>query len=50
MEKLRIAMVGIGDIAKKAYLPVMATREGISPIICTRNKETLESLKNSYRI
>jgi len=50
MEKLRIAMVGIGDIAKKAYLPVMTSREGISPIICTRNKETLESLKNSYRI
>jgi len=50
MEKLRIAMVGIGDIARKAYLPVVASREDVSPIICTRNTETLDSLIRSHRI
>lgn len=28
---MRVMMVGIGDIAQKAYLPVLATRDDIEP-------------------
>ncbi len=47
---MRIAMVGLGDIARKAYLPVVATHGDISPIICTRNSEVLKHVKRQYRI
>lgn len=50
MKKLRIALVGLGDIAKKAYLPIVANHSDISPILCTRNKDTLIELGEKYRI
>lgn len=47
---MRIAMIGLGDIATKAYLPVVATHSGVTPILCTRNPETLARLGGQYRI
>ncbi|WP_028784437.1 Gfo/Idh/MocA family protein [Thalassobacillus devorans] len=47
---MKIGIVGLGDIAKKAYLPVLSEKEGIELILCTRNKETLEQLCAKYRI
>lgn len=50
MPKLRIAMVGLGDIAKKAYLPIIASHPAISPMLCTRNSQVLSELQQAYRI
>ncbi|MBW8351210.1 Gfo/Idh/MocA family oxidoreductase [Bacillus sp. IITD106] len=48
--KMKIGMVGIGDIAKKAYLPVLTQTKGIELHICTRNKETLLDIAATYQI
>lgn len=50
MRKLRIALLGLGDIAKKAYLPITASHDGIEPILCSRNSIVLNELKQKYRI
>ena len=34
---MRVLMVGIGDIAHKAYLPVLGTRDDIELHCCTRD-------------
>lgn len=47
---MRIGVIGLGDIAKKAYLPVIASMQGVTPILCTRNKKALNQLANMYRI
>ncbi|WP_049721421.1 Gfo/Idh/MocA family protein [Gilvimarinus polysaccharolyticus] len=47
---MRIALVGLGDIAQKAYLPVVARHGDITPILCTRNHAVLQSLSARYRI
>ncbi len=47
---MKIGLIGLGDIAKKAYLSVLAEKEGIELVLCTRNVETLEKLGDKYRI
>ncbi|ASW42410.1 Gfo/Idh/MocA family protein [Clostridium isatidis] len=47
---MKIAIIGIGDIAKKAYLPVLSFREEVELILCTRNKKVLDEMKSLYRI
>lgn len=47
---MRIGIIGLGDIAKKAYLPVLSEKEGIELVLCTRNKDTLERFSKKYRI
>ena len=47
---MRIGVIGIGDICKKAYLPVLTTRPDIKLVLCTRNQNTLDDIKNNYRI
>ena len=48
--KLRIALIGLGDIAQKAYLPIIANHALVSPILCTRDKVKLAALSSKYRI
>lgn len=47
---MKIGIIGLGDIAKKAYLPVLSEKEGIELIICTRNVDTLNRLSKKYRV
>lgn len=47
---MRIGIIGLGDIAAKAYLPVLSEKEKIELVLCTRNNETLDHLSNKYRI
>ncbi|WP_064092062.1 Gfo/Idh/MocA family protein [Rossellomorea aquimaris] len=47
---MRIGIIGLGDIAQKAYLPVLSEKEGIELVLCTRNEETLTKLSKKYRI
>lgn len=47
---MRIGIIGLGDIAQKAYLPILSEKEGIELVLCTRNKENLERLAKKYRL
>jgi len=48
--KIRIALIGLGDIAQKAYLPIVAAHQEVQPVLCTRDEETLRQLAETYRI
>ncbi len=47
---MRIALIGLGDIARKAYLPVLATDPTIEPVLVTRNPTVREELGNAWRV
>lgn len=47
---MRIAVIGLGDIAQKAYLPVVTARDDIELVFCTRKRETLNAISTKYRI
>jgi virulence factor len=47
---LRVAMIGLGDIAQKAYLPVLGTRADVELRLVTRNAETLARLGAEYGV
>lgn len=47
---MRIGMIGLGDIACKAYLPVVAASPEVTPLLCTRNPEKLAHLARQYRV
>ena len=47
---MRVALVGLGDIARKAYLPVLAARADVEPVLVTRNRATLAALGDAHRV
>ncbi|HAS6345494.1 Gfo/Idh/MocA family protein [Vibrio vulnificus] len=47
---MKIAMIGLGDIAQKAYLPVITQMADIELVLCTRDGALLEQLAKQYRI
>ncbi|MGF1681612.1 Gfo/Idh/MocA family protein [Photobacterium minamisatsumaniensis] len=47
---MKIAVVGLGDIAEKAHLPILTQFEEVELVFCTRNIERLKQLANKYRI
>ncbi len=47
---MKIAIIGLGDIAQKAYLPVICQRAGVELVFCTRNAQTLAQLAQQYRV
>jgi virulence factor len=50
VKNMKIGLIGLGDISKKAYLPVLSEKEGIELVLCTRNAETLNVQAHKYRI
>ncbi|MDP9845642.1 Gfo/Idh/MocA family protein [Streptosporangium lutulentum] len=47
---MKLAMIGLGDIAEKAYLPVLSALPGLDLHLCTRNQVTLDRLGDAHRI
>lgn len=47
---MRVGVVGIGDIARKAYLPVLAATPGIELHLATRNERVLHEVGDRYGI
>lgn len=47
---LRIAMIGLGDIARKAYLPVLGPRPDLALTFVTRDAEALARLGAAWRV
>ncbi|GAA4425074.1 Gfo/Idh/MocA family oxidoreductase [Pontibacter saemangeumensis] len=46
---LKLGIIGIGDIASKAYLPVVGRREGVELHLYTRNQDKLARTGQQYR-
>lgn len=49
MSTLTIGLVGLGDIAQKAWLPLAAADARIKPLLCSRQPEVLARLCQQYR-
>ncbi|OEU89533.1 Gfo/Idh/MocA family protein [Streptomyces oceani] len=47
---MRIGVIGLGDIAEKAYLPVLMAQPGLEPHLVTRDPAALERLGARYRV
>ncbi|GEA60045.1 Gfo/Idh/MocA family protein [Vibrio comitans] len=47
---MKIGIIGLGDIAQKAYLPHVTQLPGIEWILCTRSQHVLGELCKQYRI
>ena len=47
---LKIGVIGLGDIAQKAYLPIITRKEDIELVLSTRNKKVLDKLYNELKI
>lgn len=48
---MKIGVIGLGNIAQKAYLPIMMTKHpDIDWHLCTRNEEKLKRIGQQYRI
>lgn len=47
---MRIGIVGLGDIAKKAYLPVLSNLKDVELLLCTRNESVLKDLQAQYHV
>ncbi|WP_088329398.1 Gfo/Idh/MocA family oxidoreductase [Lacimicrobium sp. SS2-24] len=47
---MKIALIGLGDIAQKAYLPLLSAWPGIQVVLCSRNQKQLSELAEQYRI
>ncbi|GAA2936569.1 Gfo/Idh/MocA family oxidoreductase [Streptomyces enissocaesilis] len=47
---MKVGVVGLGDIAQKAYLPVLATGPGLELHLQTRTPATLARVAAAYRI
>lgn len=47
---MKIGIIGLGDIAQKAYLPVITSIPDIELVFCTRNEQALKTLANQYRV
>lgn len=46
----RVAIIGLGSIAKMAYLPILTAWEGIELLFCSRNPRSVEQLQSQYRV
>ncbi|WP_042406891.1 Gfo/Idh/MocA family protein [Streptacidiphilus carbonis] len=49
-EPLRVGVVGLGDIAEKAYLPVLTAEPGLDLRLMTRNRDRLDRIGDQYRL
>ncbi len=47
---MKVGCIGLGDIAQKAYLPVLTTRPGIELHLQTRNPATLERVGEVHHV
>ncbi|PJE97868.1 oxidoreductase [Streptomyces carminius] len=47
---MRIGVIGLGDIARKAYLPVLTAQPGLELHLNTRTRATLDRIADAHRI
>ncbi|MEU7030821.1 Gfo/Idh/MocA family oxidoreductase [Streptomyces sp. NPDC046275] len=47
---MKVGCIGLGDIARKAYLPVLAALPGVELHLQTRSRTTLDELGDTYHL
>lgn len=47
---MRIAIIGLGSIAQRAYLPIMTALPDVQLILCSRDRARLEQLAAQHRV
>jgi virulence factor len=47
---VRVGIVGLGDIAEKAWLPVLLAQDGVEPVLVTRDERRLAELQARHRV
>ncbi len=47
---LTVGLIGLGDIAAKAYLPVLGADPGVEPVLVTRDPDRRASLQRAWRV
>ncbi|MEU8523427.1 Gfo/Idh/MocA family oxidoreductase [Streptomyces sp. NBC_01216] len=47
---MKVGCIGLGDIARKAYLPVLAALPGVEPHLQTRTRATLDRVADAHRV
>ncbi|MFC5911452.1 Gfo/Idh/MocA family protein [Streptacidiphilus monticola] len=47
---MKIAVIGLGDIAEKAYLPVLTAQPGLDLHLMTRDAKKLDRIGDQYRL
>ncbi|WP_326600234.1 Gfo/Idh/MocA family protein [Streptomyces sp. NBC_01803] len=47
---MKVGVIGLGDIAHKAYLPVLTAQPGVTPHLHTRGRATLDRAGETYRV
>ncbi|MBN2554313.1 MAG: Gfo/Idh/MocA family oxidoreductase [Anaerolineales bacterium] len=47
---MKLAVIGLGGIARKAYMPLLSTREGIELLFSSRSQETVSAWCARYRV
>lgn len=47
---MKVGVIGLGSIAQKAYLPMLAGKDGLEIVLATRNSQVLERLSRQYRL
>ncbi|MDT0309882.1 Gfo/Idh/MocA family oxidoreductase [Streptomyces sp. DSM 44917] len=47
---MKVGLIGLGDIAHKAYLPVLTTQPGVQPHLHSRSAATLERAGLAHRV
>ena len=47
---MRVGIVGLGDIAAKAWLPVLLAQDGVEPVLITRDEARLGRLSARHRV
>ncbi|CCH33396.1 Gfo/Idh/MocA family oxidoreductase [Actinosynnema sp. NPDC047251] len=45
-----VGVIGLGDIARKAYLPVLCALPGLVPHLMTRSRDTVDRIGDAYRV
>lgn len=45
-----MAVIGLGSIAQRAYLPVLTALEGVDLVLCSRDSDRLSQLGARYRV
>jgi len=48
--KFKIGVIGLGDIAQKAYLPIITRKEDLELVFATRSEEVLDKLAKKYNV
>jgi virulence factor len=49
-QRMKLAILGLGDIAQKAYLPVLTAHESVDLMFYNRSEDRLKTIQARYRV